>query len=93
MCDPILVTLLKMQTHHSQSNRENATPSSGTSPLAFNKEVPPPPPPPRPIGDPLKSNQNGQPLPLIFTFLDYTSYMSQTYSVPSQPTHDHYRLL
>ena len=43
MCDPILVTLLKMQTHHSQSNRENATPSSGTSPLAFNKEVPPPP--------------------------------------------------
>ena len=41
MCDPILVTLLKMQPHSSQ----NATPSSGTSPLASYKEVPPPPPP------------------------------------------------
>ena len=38
MCDPILVTL-------SQSSRENATPSSATSPLAYFKEVPPPPPP------------------------------------------------
>ena len=28
----------------SQSSRENATPSSGTSPLASYKEVPPPPP-------------------------------------------------
>ena len=28
MCDPILVTLLKMQPHYSQSSRENATPSS-----------------------------------------------------------------
>ena len=46
MCDPILVTLLKMQPHYSQSSRENATPSSGTSPLASHKEVPPPPPPP-----------------------------------------------
>ena len=27
MCDPILVTLLKMQPHYSQSSRENATPS------------------------------------------------------------------
>ena len=43
MCDPILVTLLKMQPHYSQSSRENATPSSGTSPLASYKEVPPPP--------------------------------------------------
>ena len=34
ICDPILVTLLKMQPHYSQSSRENATPSSGTSPLA-----------------------------------------------------------
>ena len=34
ICDPILVTLLKMQPHHSQSSRENAIPSSGTSPLA-----------------------------------------------------------
>ena len=42
MCDPILVTLLKMQPHSSQSSRENATPSSGTSPLASYKEVPPP---------------------------------------------------
>ena len=40
MCDPILVTLLKMQPHYSQSSRENATPSSGTSPLASHKEVP-----------------------------------------------------
>ena len=34
MFDPILVTLLKMRPHYSQSSRENATPSSGTSPLA-----------------------------------------------------------
>ena len=44
MCDPILVTVLKMQPHYSQSSRENATPSSGTSPVASYKEVPPPPP-------------------------------------------------
>ena len=42
MCDPILVTLLKMQPHSSQSSRKNATPSSGTSPLASYKEVPSP---------------------------------------------------
>ena len=29
MCDPILVTLLKMRPHYSQLSRENATPSSG----------------------------------------------------------------
>ena len=40
MCDPILVTLLKTQPHYSQSSRENATLSSGTSPLASYKEVP-----------------------------------------------------
>ena len=34
-----------MRPHYSQSNRENATPSSGTSPLASYMEVPPPPPP------------------------------------------------
>ena len=45
MCDPILATLLKMPPHYSQSSRENATPSSGTCPLASYKEVPPPPPP------------------------------------------------
>ena len=45
MCDPILVTVLKMRHHYSQASRENATPSSGTSPLAFYKEVPPPPTP------------------------------------------------
>ena len=39
MCDPILVTLLKMRPHYSQSSRENATPSSGTSQLASYKEV------------------------------------------------------
>ena len=33
-CDPILVTLLKRRPHYSQSSRENATPSSGTSPVA-----------------------------------------------------------
>ena len=31
---PVLVTLLKMRPHYSQSSRENVTPSSGTSPLA-----------------------------------------------------------
>ena len=31
-CNPILVTLLKMRPHYSQSGHENATPSSGTSP-------------------------------------------------------------
>ena len=48
MCGPILVTLLKMRPHYSQSSRENTTPSSGTSPLASYKEVPLPPPPPPP---------------------------------------------
>ena len=41
MCDPILVTLLKMPPHYSHSSRANATPSSGTSPLASYKEAPP----------------------------------------------------
>ena len=45
MHDPFLVTLLKMRPHSSQSSHENATPSSGTSPLPSYKEVPPPPPP------------------------------------------------
>ena len=40
MCDPIVVAPLKMRPHYSQSSRENATPSSGTSPLvASYKEV------------------------------------------------------
>ena len=43
MCDPILVTLLKMRPHYRQSSRENATPSSGTSLLASYKEVTTPP--------------------------------------------------
>ena len=43
MYNPILLTLLKMRPHDSQSSRENATPSSGTSPVASYKEVPPPP--------------------------------------------------
>ena len=34
MCDPMLVTLSKMRPHYSQTSREKATPSSGTSPLA-----------------------------------------------------------
>ena len=41
MCDPILVTVFKMRPHYSQSSRKNVTPSSGTSPLASYKEVPP----------------------------------------------------
>ena len=44
MCDPILVTLLKLLPHYSKSSCENATPSSSTSPLASYKEVPPHPP-------------------------------------------------
>ena len=43
-CDPTMVNLLKMRPHYSQSSRENATPSSGTSLLASYKDVPPPPP-------------------------------------------------
>ena len=43
MCDPILVNLLKMRPHYSQSSRENATPSSRTSSLASYNEVLPPP--------------------------------------------------
>ena len=39
VCDPILVNPLKMQPGYSQSSSENATPSSGTSPLASYKEV------------------------------------------------------
>ena len=35
ICVPILVTLLKMQLHYSQSSCENATPSSSTSPVVF----------------------------------------------------------
>ena len=42
MCDPILTTVLKMQPHYSQSSRENASSSSGTSPLAPYKKVHPP---------------------------------------------------
>ena len=48
MWDPILVMLLKMQPHYSQSSRENATSSSDTSLLAsygIGKYQPPPPPP------------------------------------------------
>ena len=41
MYDFILVTLLKMRPHYSQSSGENVTPSSGTCPLASYKEVPP----------------------------------------------------
>ena len=42
MCGPILVTLLKMQPLYSQSSRKNATPPSGTSPLAYYQECPTP---------------------------------------------------
>ena len=50
MCGLILVTLQKRRPHYSQSSRENATPSSSTSPLASYKEVPLPLPPP-PTGE------------------------------------------
>ena len=43
MRDPILVTLLEKRPRYSQSTRENATTSSGTSPLASYKQVTPPP--------------------------------------------------
>ena len=35
--------IYKMRPYYGQSSRENATPSSGTSPLASYEEVPPPP--------------------------------------------------
>ena len=43
MCDPILVTLLKMRPHYSHSSHENATPSIGTSLSASYEKVLPPP--------------------------------------------------
>ena len=43
MCAPVLVTLLKMRPHYSQSSHENAAPSIGTYPLASYEEVPPSP--------------------------------------------------
>ena len=62
MCDPILVTLLKMQPHSSQSRRENATPSSGTSPLASYKGVPPPGKRQKQLIKRIKNKKNGSPL-------------------------------
>ena len=44
ICDPILVTLLKMRPHYSHSNRKNATPSIGTFLLVSCKGAPPSPP-------------------------------------------------
>ena len=35
-------TPMKMRPHYGQSRGENTTPSSGASPLAYYKEVPPP---------------------------------------------------
>ena len=35
MCNPILITVLKMQPHYSQSSREKKTPPRGTSTSAF----------------------------------------------------------
>lgn len=40
-CATILVNLLKMRPHYSQSSHKNVTPSSGTSPLTSYKEVAP----------------------------------------------------
>ena len=41
MCEPVVVTLLKMQPYYSQPSQENATAPSSTSPKASYKEVPP----------------------------------------------------
>ena len=41
MSNPIQVILLKMQPCYGQTSRENATPSSDTTPLSSNKEVHP----------------------------------------------------
>ena len=43
MCDPILVTLLKVRPRYSHSSHENATPSSATSLSASYEKVLPPP--------------------------------------------------
>ena len=40
MCDPIAVVNIENAAHYSQSSRENAIPSSGTSPLISYEEVP-----------------------------------------------------
>ena len=61
-CATPLVTLLKMRPHYSQSSRENATPSGGTSPLASYKEVTPPPPPQPPGGVHILRNTWSSPL-------------------------------
>ena len=64
MCDPIVVTLLKMRPLDSQTNKQSAvinitrqrsyaTASSGTSPLAFYKDVPPTPNPLSPGAKPI----------------------------------------
>ena len=45
MCDPILVTPMKVQAHDSQSSRENAVPSGVPHQVAHYQEVPPPHPP------------------------------------------------
>ena len=58
MCDPILVTLLKMRPHYSQSSGENATPSSGTFSLTTYKEVPTTTPPPPPTHTPRSFDQS-----------------------------------
>ena len=46
VCDHILVTLLKMRPHYSQSSGNNATPSSAHPSLALYKKVPSPRPQP-----------------------------------------------
>ena len=43
MCDPILVTLLKMRPQYGRYGRENATPIQRHVPISLLKEVPSPP--------------------------------------------------
>ena len=43
MCDPILVTLLKIQPHYGKFSRENATPAAHPHYSITCKDPPPPP--------------------------------------------------
>ena len=69
MCDPILVTLLKMRPQYGRYGRENATPSSGTSPLASYRKYPPPP------GSELTFMVNNANLFMISAFFRFLTYV------------------
>ena len=75
LCDPIIVTLLKMRPHYSHSSHQNATPPSGTSPLATYKEVTPP--PPRIISNPWQNYI----LDSMLWILDSRNWISDSWSM------------